>query len=134
MSRIQDILAKADREGTTRHAQSQSGTLSTSSAVMTPVDGTAALEPAPFVPAAAAAPPSPSRPEPRTAQATLHPALVAAIAPHSSVAEKYRAIRTRLTQREESGPLRTIAVTSPGRSVARRRSARSARLSVPATP
>ena len=80
---------------------------------MTPVDGTAALEPAPFVPAAAAAPPSPSRPEPRTAQATLHPALVAAIAPHSSVAEKYRAIRTRLTQREESGPLRTIAVTSP---------------------
>jgi capsular exopolysaccharide synthesis family protein len=39
---------------------------------------------------------------------------VAAIAPHSDAAEHYRAIRTRLMQREETGPLRTIAITSPG--------------------
>jgi capsular exopolysaccharide synthesis family protein len=38
---------------------------------------------------------------------------VAAIAPHSAAAEHYRALRTRLTVREETMPLRTIAVTSP---------------------
>jgi capsular exopolysaccharide synthesis family protein len=52
--------------------------------------------------------------EPRTARATLHPALVAAIAPHSTVAERYRAIRTRLAMSEDNGPLRSIFVTSPG--------------------
>jgi capsular exopolysaccharide synthesis family protein len=51
--------------------------------------------------------------EPRTARATLHPALVAAIAPHSTIAERYRAVRTRLSMQEERGPLRSILVTSP---------------------
>src|SRR4051794_33919599 len=44
--------------------------------------------------------------EPRTARATLHPSLVTAIAPHSTVAERYRAIRTRLVMSEDAGPLR----------------------------
>jgi capsular exopolysaccharide synthesis family protein len=74
------------------------------------VDGSSALDTSSFTPAT----PSPSRAEPRTAQATLHPALVAAIAPHSDVAEGYRAIRTRLMVREESGPLRVIGVSSAG--------------------
>jgi capsular exopolysaccharide synthesis family protein len=38
---------------------------------------------------------------------------VAAIDPHSTAAEQYRSIRTRLTLREETGPIRAIAVTSP---------------------
>jgi protein-tyrosine kinase len=46
--------------------------------------------------------------------ATLHPALVAAIAPHSTVAERYRAVRARLAVQEDDGPLRSILVTSPG--------------------
>ena len=132
MSRIQDILAKADRDGMTRRTQSE--------AVVAPIDGTAALDPAPFMdpsperglPASPGGDPSTGslsvrvkvrddrpRPtavetEPRTAHATLHPALVAAIAPHSIVADRYRAIRTRLTLQEEHGPLRSILVTSPG--------------------
>lgn len=117
MSRIQEILAKADRDGTARRIQPQGSGVSTAAGVITsPVDGSTALEPAaldpsPFTPTAV--PNGSTRGDVRTAQATLHPALVAAIAPHSHVAEQYRAIRTRITLREESGPLRTIAVTSP---------------------
>src|SRR4051812_9873570 len=96
--------------------------------VIAPVSGSSALDTAPYVgssesfggrplsmpPTATdkapptAVPPAAEVSEPRTARATLHPGLVAAIAPHSVVAERYRAIRTRLMQAEEAGPLRTI--------------------------
>jgi capsular exopolysaccharide synthesis family protein len=113
MSRIQDILAKADRDGTARRLQPTSGGLASApSAVLTPVfEGATPIGPSTFV---APAPPAAAHAEPRTARATLHPALVAAIAPHSDVAEQYRAIRAKLTLREETGPLRTIGITSPG--------------------
>jgi capsular exopolysaccharide synthesis family protein len=119
MSRIQDILAKAERDGTARRLPSTSPGMVTSPAtVLTPQFDTAALEPGPF------AAPMPGvddmstvshavTAEPRAARATLHPALVTAIAPHSEIAEQFRAIRSKLTQREEQGPLRTIGITSP---------------------
>lgn len=128
MSRIQDILAKADRDGTARRLPS-SPVGGAPATVLTPhFDGTATL-PSPFAPSmphgtdtlptrSPAAPPAIEVPhdvaaEPRTARATLHPALVAAIAPHSEIAEQFRAIRSKLTQREELGSLRTIGITSP---------------------
>jgi non-specific protein-tyrosine kinase len=125
MSRIQDILAKAERDGTAHRTQPASTMVGVgSTATLSPaVDGSSALNPSPFRPEpvsqsvaamAPAAMPSATTLETRTARATLHPALVAAIAPHSVVAEQYRAIRTRITHGEETGPLRTIAVTSPG--------------------
>ena len=128
MSRIQDILAKAERDGTARRLQASPGAITAPATVLTPhFDGSAALGTHPFAPgrvhdeavydtgAAAAAPviAEPASLEPRTAQPTLHPTLVAAIAPHSDVAEHYRAVRTKLTLREELGPLRTVGVTSP---------------------
>ena len=128
MSRIQDILAKADRDGTARRLPSSPG-MGAPATVLTPhFDSTATL-PNPFTSpmplggdtlgakAPAAAPvsdvPHAVALEPRTARATLHPALVAAIAPHSEIAEQFRAIRSKLTQREEQGSLRTIGITSP---------------------
>ncbi len=128
MSRIQDILARAERDGTARRTQT-SPTLVPSPADFTPpdfaapaIDGTSALNRAPFIPAAepAMAAPvatavAPVAVEGRTASAILHPALVAAIAPHSAIAEQYRAIRSRITLHEEHTPLRTVMVTSPGR-------------------
>lgn len=99
MSRIQDILAKAERDGTT-------GRLTAPPPVTPTTAGTSALDPA-YAPLAEPA-------GPRTAIATLHPALVAAIAPHSRVSEQYRGIRARIAQREASGPLRAIVITSPG--------------------
>jgi protein-tyrosine kinase len=117
MSRIQEILAKAEREGTAgrlaaRPAATAAAPVAPVAPAVTTVD-TTMLRPRPLAPAdpapATTAAPSP----PRTATATLHPSLVAAIDPHSTAAEQYRSIRTRLTLREEAVPVRTIAVTSP---------------------
>ena len=133
MSRIQDILARAERDGTARRTQS-TPTLVPPAAEFTPpdfdppaIDGTSALDRAPFIAAKessmpVAVPVATMMPavapavttEGRTAAAILHPALVSAIAPHSAVAEQYRAIRARLTQHEDHTALRTVMVTSPG--------------------
>jgi capsular exopolysaccharide synthesis family protein len=128
MSRIQDILARAERDGTARRTQTAEAAYGGPA-----VHGTSALEPTPFLrPVDAIAPPiaAPAPPingaatapaaaatavaEARTAQATLHPALVVAIAPHSAVAEQYRAMRQRITLHEEQSAVRTVMVTSPG--------------------
>jgi len=116
MSRIQDILAKAEREGTARTVRDHADEAAPS--VVTRIPIALAERPSPpLAPAVAAVGTFPSTdvpPATRTAQATLHPALVAAIAPHSQVAEQYRALRARVAQREELSPLRVIAITSPG--------------------
>jgi capsular exopolysaccharide synthesis family protein len=138
MSRIQDILARAERDGTARRTQPSPTLVPPPAPEFTPqeyggpaIDGTSALDPSPFIQvkepavpvatpiaapvAAAVAPPvGPAVAEGRAAHAILHAALVAAIAPHSAVAEQYRAIRTRITQHEEHAPLRTVMITSPG--------------------
>lgn len=126
MSRIQDILAKAERDGTARRLSAAPPPAPASP--LAQVDGTSALDTRAFVPSGLSAvgaamgearavtemPAGPETVEARTASATLHPALVAALAPHSPVAEQYRAIRTRLAHREEHAPLRTVMITSPG--------------------
>jgi capsular exopolysaccharide synthesis family protein len=125
MSRIQDILARAERDGTARRTQTSPSLVPPPPDFVAPefpapaIHGSSALEPAPYVPAmdapiAAAAAAAPAVADVRTASAILHPALVSAIAPHSIVAEEYRAIRARLTQHEDHAPLRTIMITSPG--------------------
>jgi len=118
MSRIQEILAKADRDGTAGLLQPAADLLSArsgSAGMMAPMhDGAAALSPGAFgLPTSSAAPLAPAV-EPRTARPMLHAALVSALAPHSAIAEQYRAIRAKLSQREENGALRMLAVTSPG--------------------
>jgi capsular exopolysaccharide synthesis family protein len=134
MSRIQDILARAERDGTARRTQSGESdyaAVQTVDYAAQSVDGSSALNPSPFTQApfmppmeptaaplpgptqAATVSAAPAAFEGRTAHATLHPALVSAIAPHSPVAEQYRAIRSRITQHEDQA-LRTVMVTSPG--------------------
>jgi protein-tyrosine kinase len=137
MSRIQEILAKAERDGTAR--RTQAGTVPPPAPAAFPpqpviaplVDGTSALDTSharhlgsPFAPTPVGSPAAAPIPAPvaattapaevRTATATLHPLLVAAIAPHSDVAERYRSIRARISHREETMPMRTLMVTSPG--------------------
>jgi capsular exopolysaccharide synthesis family protein len=114
MSRIQDILAKAERDGTAgRLAPRPVAPAAPAVAVPAQVEGTALPRRTAF-PSAVEVPAPIARAAPRKAAATLHPSLVAAIAPHAEAAEQYRAIRTRLTMHEDAGPLRTVAVTSPG--------------------
>jgi protein-tyrosine kinase len=146
MSRIQDILARAERDGTARRTQSGAAvaepvpaappalapTAPTAARPAPPLTPASAIEPA-FVPrssspvavlpvaagavAAGAVAASPAlvttQAQTRTVEATLHPSLVAAIHPHSTVAEQYRAIRTRIAQHEGDTPLRTLMITSP---------------------
>jgi capsular exopolysaccharide synthesis family protein len=116
MSRIQDILAKAEREGTARTIRDHAADAAPSVVTRIPIALADPPSP-PLAPAVATVGTFPSTavpPATRTAQPTLHPALVAAIAPHSQVAERYRALRARVAQREELSPLRVIAITSPG--------------------
>jgi capsular exopolysaccharide synthesis family protein len=140
MSRIQDILAKAERDGTARRTQATGNFAPAAPAPFPPqppinqptlnqptlnqptltarVDGTSALDtssldvkafPSVMPPAAPTA-----ATESRTAVATLHPLLVAAIDPHSEAAERYRSLRARISHREETMAIRTLMVTSPG--------------------
>lgn len=124
MSRIQQILSKAERDGTARRIG---------------ID-TEPGEPAPRAAAALAPPPRRPQPEPEivagaapvdrigavtyapppaetsaAVEATLDPVLVAAVAPLSPAAERYRALRTRLAQSENGQARRVVLVTSPGK-------------------
>lgn len=119
MSRIQDILAKAERDGTRRTSPSpftQAAEPMPAAAPLAPTAGANALDTASFMPALAppAAQADAATPELRTASASLHPALVSALEPHSPIAEQYRAIRTRISSRDEHLPLRSLMITSPG--------------------
>src|SRR5690349_13659808 len=120
MSRIQNILEKAERDG----AALRTSRLAVSGATATalPVSAPAAppVEPAIIAPAAAA--PAPALPATALAPGAdasehytvrLNPLLVAGLAPKSLAAEQYRALRTRLVFAEGAGALRTVLITSP---------------------
>jgi capsular exopolysaccharide synthesis family protein len=111
-SRIQEILAKAERDGMTRGNPGVSGATATATRTASPF-AQAQVMTAPPPDSRAATAPSLQVTEPRTARATLDRSLVAALAPHSVAAERYRAVRTRISQREEDVPLRSLLVTSP---------------------
>jgi len=119
MSRIQDILAKAERDGTARatHANAVEAPPDVVTRIPIPISERR-FEPMPSIGPAvatlAASPLTDVEPGLRTAHPTLHPALVAAIAPHSNAGERYRALRARLLHKEELTPMRVIAITSPG--------------------
>lgn len=117
MSRIQNILEKAERDGSVRRVSTMPDV-----SAMPDIAGTAALA----FEATAVAPPAiiedyvaPARlPEPaaRTVRsAGFDPNLVAAITPGAPTAEQYRALRTRLAQADHGAPLGAVLITSPGR-------------------
>jgi Mrp family chromosome partitioning ATPase len=129
MSRIQEILARAERDGTARRTRGDEAppsppSLESAGAVdarpLFPRGGAlgtsigTSLAPATAAPATLMAPAVTPAAEPRPVHTTLHPALIAAIDPHSSAAEQYRAVRTRLSLLEETTPVRVVLVTSPG--------------------
>jgi capsular exopolysaccharide synthesis family protein len=136
MSRIQNILDKAEREGTALRT-SRVGTIAA-----TPTHAAPPLPPAPIAPMATAAvpvtidiptPPSvvdappavivPGAPSSTAAPAIsdivhsfttrLNPLLVAGLAPNSLAAEQYRQLRTRLAHAESAHALRSVLITSP---------------------
>jgi protein-tyrosine kinase len=116
MSRIQEILNKAERDGTVRRTRALSDDGRAPAVTMPP-------RPAPvqpFEPAVHQRPPvwTPVA-EPETPIAAmpagLDPHLVAALAPQSLAAEQYRSLRTRIKRAENGRAVRAIVVTSPNK-------------------
>lgn len=100
MSRIQEILSKAERDGTARRTRAFADAAAPLIAPPPVVDGARAnafQEPV-------ASPPG-----------TLDHRLVAALAPHSLAGEQYRSLRTRIKQAGNGRALRVIAITSPAK-------------------
>jgi capsular exopolysaccharide synthesis family protein len=129
MSRIHDVLNKAEREGATQRTRTSSaeseepvgtrGTVEAAPPVTLETMTPAYVEPRPAVverPFETPPPPASPATAPAVTRATgLDPLLVAALAPHSPAAEQYRALRTRILQSENGTPLRVVAMTSPGK-------------------
>jgi protein-tyrosine kinase len=126
MSRIQDILNKAERDGTARRtrALTDDGPVATPRATMPPVvqappafPRAATYEPPAVASAAVAFNPGVQE-EPAPAAdvtARLNEQLVAALAPASLAAEQYRSLRTRIKRAENGRVVRTIVITSPAK-------------------
>lgn len=118
MSRIQDLLNKAERDGTARRTR---GLGEEAIAAATPPPPREAVRTA--LPAWAAQPSAASRtatleppvPEHFPSAVALDQHLVAALAPQSLPAEQYRSLRTRIKLAENGRGMRAIAVTSPGK-------------------
>ena len=109
MSRIQDILNKAEREGTARRTRS----LSDSPVALAPAPMPAPAPPPPAAWVNPAAAPALDHHTVATATPRLDPHLVAALAPQSVAAEQNPLLRTRLKNAANGRTVRTIIVTSP---------------------
>jgi capsular exopolysaccharide synthesis family protein len=113
MSRIQNILEKAEREGAVRRMRPVGEPAGATLALDVPP---AAVPPPPTVveeaPAASAVAVQPSV---RSVRSQLDPILVAAMAPGAFAAEQYRALRTRMAHTDHGAPVDAILITSPGR-------------------
>ena len=127
MSRIQDILKKAERDGGVHRTRALSRPEPTewprpepaAWVQDTPSVGQAVAErprvEAPPKPTMPAMPPLPVPDSPRHPELGLDPLLVAAHAPQSLAAEQYRALRTRVKSAERGRQMRTILITSPNK-------------------
>jgi len=122
MSRIQEILKKAERDGgvhRTRALVTDRGAASTAQSLVEPVPLRQVDGPelnrgvAPGVPIAGA----PGGATAANQQVAVHldTRLVAASAPQSLAAEQYRLLRTRVTRAENGRAYRSIIVTSPNK-------------------
>jgi capsular exopolysaccharide synthesis family protein len=112
MSRIQNILEKAEREGGVRRMRS----IAEPAGAPIGLDVPAVPLAAPAVvdePAAASA--VATQPPVRVVRARLDPVLIAALAPDAFQAEQYRALRTRMAHTDHGAPVDVILLTSPGR-------------------
>ncbi len=120
MSRIQEILKKAERDGgvhRTRAIVSDRGGAAVAQALVDDTPAVSRVE-APVVeaPAIGFAPASPVAPAiAHRAAAHVDPRLVAANAPQSLAAEQYRLLRTRVTRAENGRAYRSIIITSPNK-------------------
>lgn len=109
MSRIQEILKKAERDGTVHRTRALGVDRPGGAQALAEAPALGRSEPPPI--AIPVVPP----PAPRQIATAADPRLVAASAPQSIAAEQYRSLRTRVARAENGRPLRAIIVTSPNK-------------------
>ena len=122
MSRIQEILKKAERDGgvhRTRALVTDRGGAVAAPALVEPLPlsglDTPPLGRAEAPPVALTAVPAPAAATTRQTVGHIDPRLVAASAPQSLAAEQYRLLRTRVTRAENGRSFRAIIITSPNK-------------------
>ena len=124
MSRIQEILNKAERDGTMRRTRALADPQAATGgapppvmpAVSTPRNGHPPAFDVGSTPWTAAATATALDPiEPSAVTPTLDPRLIAALAPQAPAAERYRLLRTRIKRAENGRNLRAIVITSPAK-------------------
>jgi protein-tyrosine kinase len=117
MSRIQNILDKAERDGTARRTHGLPSEPAAVASAATPVieldEPVLAPRVEPLLEPPAPAESAEPEPVPVMLTPALHPLLVAGRAPDSLAAEQFRSLRTRIAMSENGHPLRLIMVTSP---------------------
>lgn len=119
MSRIQEILNKAEREGTMRRTrplgEPHTSVAPTPARAASAPRQTSAFDPphAPWTPTATA--PAFDPDDISRATPTLDGRLVSALAHQSPAAERYRLLRTRIKRAEAGRSVRAIVVTSPAK-------------------
>jgi protein-tyrosine kinase len=111
MSRIQNILEKAERDGAVRRMRPMVEPAGATLALDVPL----AVAPPPLVEEAPAAPAVAPQPATRTVRPQFDRVLVAALAPGAFAAEQYRALRTRMAHADHGLAVDVILITSPGR-------------------
>src|SRR3954471_20074102 len=122
MSRIQEILRKAEREGTVHRTRALTADApATAAALAEPPPGRSdapmghADAPPVSIPAITVGPPAATALPVREVTGGIDHRLVAAVAPQSPAAEQYRSLRTRLARSENGRAVRAIIVTSPNK-------------------
>jgi capsular exopolysaccharide synthesis family protein len=116
MSRIQEILKKAERDGAVHRTRGLGGDGPALAASGASGGAAAALAMPAAMPASMAeAMPLVETREPAPAAASLDGRLVAAHSPQSLAAEQYRSLRTRIKNAEHGRTVRSIIVTSPNK-------------------
>lgn len=110
MSRIQEILKKAERDGAVHRTRDVPGASGARAEAV--VERPAFVMPEPV---SVAAPAAAAAPHVRQVSVGLDPRLVAAGATQSLAAEQYRALRTRVTRADNGRAFRSIIITSPNK-------------------
>jgi capsular exopolysaccharide synthesis family protein len=118
MSRIQQILDKAEREGGVRRVRTEPAVASAPETAVV-AGGRAAGGVPSFEPRSTLSAPTPAAPTLTPARlvsgARLDPRLVTTASTDAVATEQYRALRTRIANADPMAPVNVVMITSPGR-------------------
>src|SRR5438876_3508961 len=119
MSRIQNILEKAQRDGAVRRMRplAEPAAIAVEAPASVPLSLMPPAAPAPAILVGLEEPPAAAvvAPATRIVRSQLDRTLAAALSPGAFAAEQYRALRTRVAHGDHGAAVDVLLITSPGR-------------------